>query len=256
MSIQLPADEGARFLSAFDAAADAKDEGATRADALVTITESFLASGASAPAGRAPYDVVVHVTAEALKGKTDGAFIHNHDGPAISAETSRRLACDAAVTEVVRGRRGAVLDVGRKTRTIPAAMRRALEVRDEHCCTFSGCHHRRYLDAHHAVHWADGGETKLGNTALVCRRHHCFLHEHGWRLEVADDGHHRWFDENDRLVPSAPAPQPSHEDTEHWRHRATDDDVSAELLATQGWYEKVDAVEVIDALATATIATR
>ncbi len=223
--------------------------GATGADALMTIIESFLASGPSPRAGGAPHDVVVHVTAEALEAETDGAFIESHDGPGVSAETARRLSCDAAVTEVVRDRRGAVLDVGRKTRTVPAAMRRALEVRDAHCCTFPGCTRTRYLDAHHAVHWADGGETKLDGLVLTCRAHHTFLHEHGWRVEVGTDGRHRWFDADGRPVESAPSMPSDRQDTERWRHVTIDDDVSAETLTMQGWFEKIDTVEVIDALA-------
>ncbi len=270
VSIQLPADEGARLLSAIDAASSAKNaktaggaktaDGAklarapNRADALMTITESFLANGPSPRAGGAPHDVVLHVSAETLANETEGAFIESHDGPAVSAETARRLTCDASVTTVVRDRTGAVLDVGRKTRTVPAAMRRALEVRDEGRCTFPGCDHRRYLDAHHAVHWAEGGETKLDSLVLTCRRHHTFLHEHGYRVEVAPDGGHRWFDGDARSVDSAPRLMASRGETEHWRHVETDDDVSAELLTKLGWYESVDTLEVVDALAAATLA--
>jgi len=266
VSIQLPADEGARLLSAVDAAQSAEnstksaENGAvsaenaapSRADALMTIAESFLASGPRPRAGGAPHDVVVHVTAETLANKTEGACIESHDGPAVSAETARRLTCDAAVTTVVRGGAGAVLDVGRKTRTVPAAMRRALEVRDENRCAFPGCDHRRYLDAHHAVHWADGGETKVGSLVLTCRRHHTFLHEHGYRVEVAANGRHRWFDGDGRPVDSAPQLEASPVDGERWHHAAIDDDVSAELLTKLGWYETVDTVEVIDALAAVT----
>jgi len=259
VSIQLPADEGARFLSAIDAAK--VPEGASnRADGLTTITESFLASGASPRAGGAPHDVVVHVTAETLANETEGAFIANHDGPAVSAETARRLSCDASVTTVVRDGTGdgtgAVLDVGRKTRTVPAAMRRALEVRDEHRCTFPGCDHRRYLDAHHAVHWADGGDTKLSNVVLTCRRHHTFLHEHGYRVAVAADGRHRWFDGDGRPVASAPLLESAPGVSEHWRHIETDEEISAEALTKLGWYENVDTVEVVDALAAVTLPQR
>ncbi len=267
VSIQLPADEGARVLSALDAAKSAEDgasergEGASRADALMTITESFLArvvsgSGPSARSGGAPHDVVLHVSAEALTTKSEGAFVESHAGPAVSAEAARRLTCDASVTTVVRDGSGAVLDVGRKRRTVPAAMRRALEVRDEHRCAFPGCGHRRYLDAHHAVHWADGGATKLENVILTCRRHHTFLHEHGYRVEVAVDGRHRWFDGDGRPVASAPRLQASPADAELWRGIETDDDVSAELLTKLGWYEKIDTVEVIDALAAVTFDPR
>ena len=90
------------------------------------------------------------------------------DGTRISAETARRLACDASRVEVrhdaLGSADGSVLDVGRKTRTIPPALRRALDARDRGC-RFPACG-LRFTDAHHIVHWADGGETKLDNTVL------------------------------------------------------------------------------------------
>ena len=75
---------------------------------------------------------------------------------------------------------GSVLDVGRKTRTIPPALRRALDARDRGC-RFPGCG-LRFTDAHHIKHWADGGETKLENTLLLCRSHHRKVHEGGYRV--------------------------------------------------------------------------
>ncbi|MCG6987319.1 MAG: HNH endonuclease [Gemmatimonadetes bacterium] len=104
------------------------------------------------------------------------------DGVRVSAETSRRLACDASMVEVRHRADGKILDIGRRTRTIPPAIRRALEIRDRGC-VFPGCG-LRFTDAHHVVHWADGGATKLENLALVCRHHHRLLHEEGYRLEL------------------------------------------------------------------------
>ena len=77
---------------------------------------------------------------------------------------------------------GKTIDVGRKTRAIPAALRRALDARDGGC-RFPGCTNRIFTDAHHVEHWLDGGETNLANTVLLCRRHHRYLHEHGFSLE-------------------------------------------------------------------------
>jgi hypothetical protein len=74
-----------------------------------------------------------------------------------------------------------VLDVGRKTRTIPSALRRALEARDRGC-RFPGCG-LRFTDAHHVTHWADGGETKLSNCLLLCHFHHRLVHEGGWSVD-------------------------------------------------------------------------
>ena len=115
------------------------------------------------------------------------------DGTRVSAETSRRLCCDAAVVRVQRGRDGSVLDVGRRTRTIPPALRRALEVRDGGC-RFPGCG-LRFTEGHHIVHWGDGGETKLSNLVLLCRFHHRAVHEEGFRVKMGRDGQTvRFFD--------------------------------------------------------------
>ena len=96
------------------------------------------------------------------------AALEDGDGLRVSAETSRRVACDAAVVVLQHAPDGAILDVGRKTRTIPPALRRALQTRDRQC-RFPGCHARR-CDAHHVRHWADGGATRLDNLVLLCRR--------------------------------------------------------------------------------------
>ncbi len=85
----------------------------------------------------------------------------------VSAETSRRLACDAATVTMHHGPAGEILDVGRRTRTISPALRRALVARDRQC-RFPGCDNRR-VDAHHIEHWADGGRTALDNLVLLCR---------------------------------------------------------------------------------------
>jgi hypothetical protein len=86
---------------------------------------------------------------------------------------------------------GRALDVGRRTRTIPPALRRALEARDRGC-RFPGCG-ARFTDGHHVRHWADGGETSLQNTLLLCRHHHTLVHEGGWRVEWWGEGRPAFF---------------------------------------------------------------
>ena len=153
------------------------------------------------------------------------------DGTRVSAETSRRISCDAGVVRVTHAPSGAnsrggtrdgprrcamgqpvsdrrrvrkalagggpatdgtILDVGRRTRTIPPAIRRALEVRDRGC-RFPGCG-SRFTDAHHVRHWADGGETSLDNCLLLCRHHHRLVHEGGWRVDWWGRGRPVFFD--------------------------------------------------------------
>jgi hypothetical protein len=138
------------------------------------------------------YQVVLHVEAETLSAEGDVARSELEDGTQLSAETSRRLSCDASVIRVTHDRAGSVLDVGRKTRTISPALRRALEVRDRGC-RFPGCG-LRFTDAHHVTHWADGGATSLGNCLLLCRHHHRLVHECGWRIEWWGAGRPVFYD--------------------------------------------------------------
>ncbi len=85
---------------------------------------------------------------------------------------------------------GEPLSVGRKTRTVPTAIKRALEARDRGC-VFPGCHHKRFVDAHHIKHWSAGGETSLDNLLLLCTRHHRMVHEGGFA--IAKDYLDRWY---------------------------------------------------------------
>jgi hypothetical protein len=126
------------------------------------------------------------------------------DGTCVSAETARRLSCDCGVVEVVEGEHGAPLSVGRKRRTVPGSMKRALLQRDR-TCRFPGCGNRLYLEAHHIVHWADGGETSLLNTVLCCSFHHRYVHEYGWSIELHADGPH-FLDRHGRRILDAPPP--------------------------------------------------
>ena len=123
----------------------------------------------------------------------------------VSAETARRLACDAATVTMRHGPGGEILDVGRRTRTISPALRRALAARDRRC-RFPGCDNRR-VDAHHLRHWADGGRTALDNLVLLCRRHHRAVHEEGFRVAMDAAGHVRFAHPDGRpLVEAPPAP--------------------------------------------------
>ncbi len=121
----------------------------------------------------------------------------------VSAETARRLACDAATVTMRHGPGGEVLDVGRRTRTISPALRRALAARDRHC-RFPGCAATR-CDGHHIEHWAQGGATALGNLVLLCRRHHRAVHEEGFRVALDAAGEARFLRPDGRPLPEAPA---------------------------------------------------
>ena len=102
----------------------------------------------------------------------------------IRPETARRLACDAELVPALLGSRGEILDIGRKTRTIPNALRRAVILRDRHCA-HPGCRRRaRRCQVHHIIHWADHGETCLDNCVLLCSYHHTLIHHSGWEVHM------------------------------------------------------------------------
>ena len=167
----------------------------------------------------------------------------------VSAETARRLACDAAKVEMRHGAEGEILDVGRRTRTISPALRRALASRDGHC-RFPGCRNRR-TDAHHVRHWADGGETVLENLVLLCRRHHRAVHEEGFRITLDAAGEVAFTRPDGRPFPQAAPPPPwkgealapvnerleqegieidAHTATPHWKGERVDTNWAVDLL--------------------------
>ena len=159
---------------------------AQRADALALVAESFLKHGAEALSGGERHQIVIHVDEETLRERAQGRSEFEH-GPSMPVETVRRLSCDCSYVKITEDEKGEPLDVGRKTRSIPPALRRALNSRDKGC-VFPGCTHKRYVDGHHVHHWAEGGETKLGNLVSLCRFHHRQVHEGGIRIERLDDG--------------------------------------------------------------------
>jgi len=91
---------------------------------------------------------------------------------------------------IVEDEDGEPLNVGRKSRTVPTAIKRALWARDKGC-KFPGCMHKRFVDAHHIRHWSAGGETSLKNLMLLCTRHHRLVHEGGF--VIAKDYLDRWY---------------------------------------------------------------
>jgi Domain of unknown function (DUF222)/HNH endonuclease len=189
ISGRLTADEGALLLQALASAEgtapepDGGSAGARGADALVALARNALDSGLPDRTGGEPCELVVHVDAETLRGEQIHDRAELDGGPALAPETVRRLGCDAAVVGIVE-RDGRPLSVGRRTRTIPPALRRALRSRDDGC-QFPGCDHNRYLHAHHIRHWARGGPTSLDNLVQLCSHHHRLVHEGGFAVERA-----------------------------------------------------------------------
>jgi len=200
---RLPAEAGQLFIKAIEAATEElpsqkvsaetspitrpEQPSARQADALAMVAEAFLAHGPAALKGGDRHQIVVHVDAETLRNSTPGRCGFEH-GPSMAAETARRLSCDCSIVPILENSDGEPLNVGRKTRSIPPALHRALMARDRACCRFPGCHNTRYLDGHHIKHWAHGGETKLSNLVSLCRFHHRRVHEGQVVVQVLDDG--------------------------------------------------------------------
>ena len=132
------------------------------------------------------------------------AVIEQAGGLHLGREAARRVACDAGIVVLRHAADGQVLDVGRRTRTVPSALRRALLSRDRGQCQFPGCE-SRHCDAHHVEHWADGGETRLQNLVLACRFHHRALHEGSFRVVPGDaDGRFRFLRPDGTPLPAEP----------------------------------------------------
>jgi len=176
---------------------------AARADALVALARA----GSEAPqeAGRAgeSVEMVVHVDVQTLAGEQVVDRSEIEGGPTICAETARRLGCDAAVVGLLE-RDGQPLSVGRRRRTIPPQLRRALRSRDGDRCRFPGCDHRRHLHAHHIRHWARGGPTELANLVQLCSYHHRLVHEGGFAVEGDGRRGVRFRRPDGRLIPAVP----------------------------------------------------
>jgi hypothetical protein len=208
---RLPAADGALVLEALAAVEAASAEGddyvespagARRADALVGMARSVLAGAPAGGGGSEHCELVVHVDARTLESDEVVERSHLEDGPALAPETVRRLGCDAALVRIVE-QDGRPLTVGRRTRTIPPALRRALRSRDDGC-RFPGCTHERFLHAHHIQHWARGGPTTLENLIQLCSHHHRLVHEGGFQVESVGRGGVRFRRPDGRAVSPAP----------------------------------------------------
>jgi hypothetical protein len=281
---RLSAEEGALFLTALDAARDSLGdrsrstrtpnghrgasaeagapsepvgptcEGApvSNATGLVLMAETLLSSGPAQRTGADSYEVVVHVDAAALSApdgasQLDDGACQLDDGAPLHPETARRLACDASVVRILE-RDGRPLSVGRRTRSVPPALRRALQSRDR-CCRFPGCTQRRFLHAHHIEHWARGGPTELGNLIQLCRFHHRLLHEGGYTLERRGRRGVLCFRRPDGR-PLHPVPQPVEGDPDELERRNSGRGVrvGSETCASRWTGERFDLALAVDAL--------
>ncbi|MGY2074514.1 DUF222 domain-containing protein [Blastococcus sp. SYSU DS0828] len=194
---ELDAVGGEKFQAAIESivqasrpAGDSRTRAQQSADALVQLADNQLASGALPVLRTVKPHVIVRIDLTDLVDPATGPGAATTGlGATISAARARWLACDGNVSRIVIGPDGELLDLGRRHRVVPPALRRAVEYRDRGC-VFAGCDApAHWCDVHHLVHWADGGETSLENSGLLCERHHTKVH-HGFRIERDTAG--RW----------------------------------------------------------------
>jgi hypothetical protein len=160
----------------------------TRADALAQMAEHFIATAGHNPQlkglkGSERCQLVLHVDINTLR--QHGQHCHTDNNRWLAPQTAKRLCCDASVVTVLEDEQGRVLNIGRRSRTVPATISRALALRDK-TCRFPGCCESTYVDAHHIQHWADGGETSLKNLVTLCRYHHRHLHRGSFSIRVVE----------------------------------------------------------------------
>jgi 5-methylcytosine-specific restriction endonuclease McrA len=179
------------------------------ADALTEVCGSFLQAKIATADNPDVYQVIIHAGAAAITedvsaetrprtaasaGQPQWPVIHParedrchlEDGPAISPSALQLIGCNATISVMIHDTDGTVLAVGRRTRTPPPALRRAVRERDSYRCRFPGCESRK-TDLHHIRYWSNGGQTCLANLISLCRRHHTAVHDKSYAISSAGE---------------------------------------------------------------------
>ncbi|GAB3459761.1 HNH endonuclease signature motif containing protein [Actinophytocola sediminis] len=163
---------------------DPRSAAKRRADALVELARRMLTAGGLPIDGGVRPQVGLTVDVAELRRNT--GVVDLDGGSTVSIQTARRICCDADVIPIVMRGGSQPLDVGRRQRLVTGPLRRALIARDRGCVA-PGCDRPpEWCDAHHLVHWANGGRTAIDNTALVCGYHHTLLHRGEWTARMID----------------------------------------------------------------------
>jgi hypothetical protein len=247
-------DDASREPASDQMAVATRNLGVRNADALVLLAEEALAADdARCRTGAERYQVVVHVDANALSSVGDsepGDRCELDDRAPVAAETARRLCCDASIVTLVE-RDGEALSMGRKTRRITPALRRALRSRDGGC-RFPGCTQRRWTDAHHIQHWAHGGATAMPNLVQLCRHHHRLVHEGGFSVERAAAGALRFRRPDGRAIATVPTSAAASAATVIGDNRRRGLRIGAETCVPRWCGEPLDLPAAVDAVLTCT----
>ncbi|GLY48792.1 HNH endonuclease signature motif containing protein [Lentzea sp. NBRC 102530] len=189
LSADLDAETGAKLDALIDPLAkpepgDLRTAPEREGDALCEVADLALRGSGDRIHGGDRVQLTVTVDYDKLREGIGTALLDN--GDRLPMSRVRRIACDAAVIPAVLGSRSQIYDVGRKTRTINAGLRRVLVARDKGCA-FPGCTRPpKHCEAHHIKFWADGGETNAANLVLLCRRHHDLAHHSQWQIQMLE----------------------------------------------------------------------
>jgi hypothetical protein len=218
-------------------APDLRTSDRRRGDALVQLVRRAVAAGKSIPTTtKAQLFVTMDYDRLAARLSSPRAGGHDpglaagtviggtHSGALLAPETVRRLACDATLIPLVLGTDREILDWGRAKRLFTASQNKRLWLRDGGC-TYPGCDApAQWCDAHHLVHWTDGGSSDLDNAVLLCGHHHQLVHRRRLAGTLADP------------PPPEPAREPDNEvpapDNEV---RAPDDEPESGTTAVVSW---------------------
>ena len=166
-----------RFSDLAPAGLATQDFQADRASALTHLAESYLSGvrvdSTSSSLGE-KYQVFLHINANAASldwkiSQADHCSVDHKNR--LAPDVARHLACDANLTTMLEDDKGNTLSIGRRSRIVPRAMSHALRIRDAGC-RYTGCAQNHYTGRHHIKHWAQGGETSMGNLLTLCRFHH------------------------------------------------------------------------------------
>jgi len=186
VTVDLPIESGELLERALDKARDddvmntpefATESWSTQqADAFVNLVSGYLSGCRNEESSSSDnYLVTIHVDQAALAGGSGRS--------AIPIASAKRLCCDGQAVVLTEDKQGEALSIGRKSRIVPTAIKRAVLAKHNNCCAFPGCSNRRFLHIHHIEHWSNGGETSVDNLMPLCTRHHPLVHEGQFRIE-------------------------------------------------------------------------
>lgn len=173
--------------------ADTRTPGQRRYHALMTVLKRGVAGTRGQPT-TAKAVVAVTIDFETLrrmlseKAEEPGCGSTLDGARLVSADSIRRLACDADIIPMVLGTRGEVLDQGRKRRLVTPGQRAYLARRDGGC-TIPGCTvPATWCESHHVIWWSRNGDSDVLNYALLCPRHHTWVHDNDLTATVTATG--------------------------------------------------------------------